>query len=70
VKGSIKNHLIECHSYSQVSKTELIANTDILRSCSTKRELLMTEALLIKQEKPSLNSQDEGADRVLKIFKH
>jgi len=70
VNGSIKKHLIESHNYNRVAKTDLISNVDILRHCSNKRELLMTEALLIKQEKPSLNAQDEGADRVLKIFKH
>jgi len=70
VNGSIKKHLVECHNYSRVTKAELLNSIKILRSCTTKQELIMTEAVLIKQERPTLNSQDEGAERILKIFKH
>jgi len=70
VNGSIKKHLVECHNYSRVTKAELLNSIKVLRSCATKQELIMTEAVLIKQERPTLNSQEEGAERILKIFKH
>jgi len=70
VSGSIKKHLVDCHGYTRVTKAELLSGVKILRYGTSKRELIMTEAVLIKQERPTLNSQDEGADRILKIFKH
>ena len=42
----------------------------ILYSDSSVGQLRMTEAVLIKDLKPSINSQEEGCDRLLKIFKH
>jgi len=68
--GSIKKHLIEHHHFNKIHKAELLETTEILRHCRSKRELIMTEAVLIKQHRPRLNAQDEGADRILKIFKH
>lgn len=68
--GSIKKHILDAHSQSKVTRQELINCTTILRSCNTKRQLIMTEAVLIKELQPDLNSQEEGCDRLLKIFKH
>ena len=68
--GSIKKHHIEKHGATRVSKNDLIESTSILRSCQSKGRLRMTEAVLIKELKPNLNSQDEGCDKLLKIFKH
>jgi len=70
VNGSIKRHLVEQHNLQRVTKAQLMAGVKILRRCNTKRELVMTEAVLIKELRPKLNAQDEGAERVLKIFKH
>ena len=68
--GSIKKHLTDVHNINRVSKKDLISCTKILKSCASKGQLRMTEAILIKSMKPSLNSQEEGCDRLLKIFKH
>jgi len=70
VNGSIKTHLIQVHGINKIPKTDLIKCVDILRQCTSRQELLMTEAILIKDMKPSLNSQQEGCDRLLKVFKH
>ena len=68
--GSIKRHLVENHGVERVVKNEIIKCTNILGSCNSKGRLRMMEAILIKDLKPTLNSQEEGCDRLLKIFKH
>ena len=68
--GSIKKHLMEHHKMKRITKNDLIASTRVLRACNSRSKLRMTEAILIKEFKPQLNSQDEGCDRLLKIFKH
>jgi len=70
VTGSIKSHVVQAHNINKIPKTDLIQCVDILRQCSSRRELIMTEAILIKDMKPSLNSQQEGCERLLKVFKH
>ena len=66
--GSIINHLRECHSISKIKTVELVKSVKILARGATKQELLILEALYIKEEQPSLNGQEEGRDRVLQIF--
>ena len=66
--GSIINHLRECHSISKIKTVELVNSVKILARGATKQELLILEALYIKEEQPSLNGQEEGRDRVLQIF--
>jgi len=68
--GSIKKHLVEHHNFRNICKEDILAPTKILKSCTNRRELFITEAVLIKDLRPQLNSQDEGCDRILKIFKH
>ena len=68
--GSIKRHLNEAHTIRKTTRRELLSKTKILRPCSERRKLVMTEAILIKDKKPDLNSQEEGSDRLLQIFKH
>lgn len=68
--GSIIKHIRETHNISKIPRKSLLAATTILRHCPQKRNLIMTEAVLIKELKPNLNSQEEGCDRLLKIFKH
>ena len=68
--GSIKRHLVDKHGMIRVPKNDLIPSIKILGSCNTKGRLRMLEAIMIKDMKPSLNSQEEGCDRLLKIFKH
>ena len=68
--GSIKKHLIEDHDINRIPRRDLIKDVKILRSCSSRRDLVFTESILIKMEQPALNSQAEGCDRLLKLFKH
>ena len=68
--GSIKKHLSEAHGMTRIPKADLIQSTTVLRVCHSKGRLRMMEAVLIKETKPSMNAQDEGCDRLLKIFKH
>ena len=68
--GSIKKHLKEAHSITKIDRQKLIDKTQILLSVNDKKKLVMSEAILIKSNNPSLNAQEEGADRLLKIFKH
>jgi len=68
--GSIKKHLIEQHQFQKITKEEILASTKILKSCTNYRELFTTEAILIKDLRPQLNSQEEGSERILKIFRH
>ena len=58
------------HVTSTIARRELLEDTKMLRRCQERRTLIMTEAVLINEEKPSLNSQAEGCDRLLKIFIH
>ena len=67
---SVRKHLLDIHNQSRVPTSHLLESVSVLRHCKSKRDLKYTEAILIKQERPSLNSQDEGCDQLLKIFKH
>jgi hypothetical protein len=68
--GSIKKHLVDNHNINRIPRRDLIKDVKILRTSSSKRDLIFTEAILIKTERPALNSQAEGCDRLLKLFKH
>ena len=68
--GSIRNHLINVHGETRIVKKHLTDCVKILYSNNSVGLLRMTEAVLIKVLKPSMNSQEEGCDRLLKIFKH
>jgi hypothetical protein len=47
----------------------MLKDVDVLKTIQDKRDLIFTEAILIKTLKPSLNSQNEGADRILKYLR-
>jgi len=68
--GSIVKHLADQHSVHKPSRKQLVENVTILKSCADRRDLIYTEAVLIKELKPALNSQNEGCDRILKLFVH
>ena len=68
--GSIIKHLKEKHKISKVPRRDLLDNTTVLTHDKDKRKLVILEALLIKEKRPSLNSQAEGSDSILKIFIH
>ena len=65
--GSIFHHNRRVHNCKPGSK-QLRECTTILYRNSNKQDLLIAEALLIKENKPSLNEQDEGQQRILQIF--
>lgn len=66
--GAIINHLQEKHKIVRRKTADLLKNVKVIGRAPTKQELLLLEALLIQQEKPSLNQQEEGRDRILKVF--
>ena len=68
--GSIKKHLTEEHAATSLRRSDLIKNTKVLHRDNRRRDLIFIEALYIKELSPTLNAQDEGCDRILKIFKH
>ena len=46
----------------------LIDNTKVIDRKPTKQELIINEALLIKENKPSINIQSSNFSNVLRIF--
>ena len=68
--GSIKKHLVEAHGITRIPKRDLLETTKVLKTCNSVGHMRMTESMLIKELKPTLNSQEEGCDLLLKIFKH
>ena len=68
--SSIKKHLTDKHSINRVTTAELLTAVKILSISSDRRELVFTESLLIKSMAPRLNAQNEGFDKILKVFKH
>lgn len=64
---SIQLHHLEIHN-SRIKCKEMLENTEILHKTNNKRNIIILEALSIKQLSPSLNSQEEGTTRILKIF--
>ena len=65
--GSIQKHNKEIHNKKSTTK-ELITKTVVIEKHHNKQDLVLAEALLIKSERPLLNSQREGETRVLHVF--
>jgi len=68
--GSIRKHLTEEHGATSLRRRELLRSTEVLHRSNCRRDLIFMEALLIKENNPTLNAQDEGCEKILKIFKH
>jgi len=68
--GSIKRHLKDKHNIAKIARKELVDDVTILKSCNNRRDLIYCEAIIIKDKRPSLNAQNEGCERLLKIFNH
>jgi hypothetical protein len=66
--GAIHIHNQSIHNCKPFTKS-LLETTRVLYKGSTKNDLTIAEALLIKNQKPRLNQQDEGHTRILRIFK-
>lgn len=65
--GSIMTHNRETHG-TKLSTNDILEQTTILRHFHKKDDLLIAEALLIKEMNPKLNQQREGEARILSIF--
>ena len=65
--GAIISHSVDTHN-KRIPTNTILASTNILRQFNNKDELIIAEAFLIKEHKPSLNGQREGELRILSIF--
>ena len=64
---SVLKHIREVH-HTRQSINDILQCVSILHRGRNKQELLILEALSIAAHSPTLNSQEEGRDRILKIF--
>ena len=65
--GAIITHNTEIHQ-KKITTNEILQDTSVLCHYKTKAELILAEALLIKERTPTLNLQREGEARILSIF--
>ena len=65
--SSIKKHYKETHNCN-ISGSQIQQNIKILAKLSGKADVMILEALLIKQLRPMINIQAEDFNRVSKIF--
>ena len=54
--GTLKDHMTEHHN-TALTRKHLTENTIILKTCSDRTQLMITEALLIREHTPTLNKQ-------------
>ena len=54
------------HNIDKVATADFIPNVSIVKYCSDKRDLMFYEALSIRENKPTINSQVEISDKILK----
>ena len=66
-QGSIREHHLSHHG-NRIRTADLMEHIEILHRSQEKQELIIAEAILIKQNSPKMNNQREGETRVLKIF--
>ena len=65
--SSIKKHYKGTHNCN-ITGSQILPNIKILAKLFGKADLMILEALLIKQQRPMINIQAEDFNRVLKIF--
>ena len=65
--SSIKKHYRESHNRN-ITGSEMIQNVNILAHQHNKQELIILEAIFIKEHRPTINTQAEDFNRTLKIF--
>lgn len=65
--GSIRLHNKNSHASKPLTR-KLLESTSVIYRGRNKQELTIAESLLIKENKPALNIQDEEFSRVLAIF--
>ena len=66
--STIKKHLKGVHNIDKVAMADLIPNVSIAKYSSDKCDLMFYESLLIRENKPTLNSQVEFSDKILEIY--
>ena len=62
--SSLKKHLIDAHSIDRVTTVELVKDVKILALAANKSDRIFLEAILLKEHKPTINSQMEGEERI------
>ena len=65
--GAIRKHHEEVHN-KRIKYDDIIQSTSILQRLKTRSDLLIMEAILIKERRPIINLKDEGKTRILQIF--
>ena len=66
--SSIKKHHRDAHN-TNITGSQMTPNVRIIATNHTRQDLIILEALLIKQNKPIINIQTGDFNRILKIFK-
>ena len=66
--GGPKIHTENSHPQISLSRNAMVDNTKIIRKENDTRRLQIYEALIIQQKCPSINNQDTGSSRTLKLF--
>ena len=61
-------HLRDVHQRTKVPREELFKDVRGVARCNDRRRLIMTEAIIIKEERPALNSQLKDATGYLKYL--
>ena len=62
--------LLAMHNIAKVTTAELLSDVKVIGYSFDKRYLIFLESILIKNLTPTINSQKEGCDSLLKFFKH
>ena len=65
--ASIKKHYKDAYSIN-ITGLQMLQNTSVLARFQRKQDLILAEALFIKQERPLINTQTEDFNRTLNIF--
>ena len=66
--GAIQEHFLNVHG-PRITRDQIVQGTTIRFRESDVERLRILEALIIKQEFPSLNNQETGANRILKLYR-
>ena len=66
--ASVKKHFQSTHGRN-ITGSEMLKNVKVITKAHCKQDLVITEALLIKEHRPLINIQAEDFNKTLKIFK-
>ena len=65
--ASIKKHYREKHNQN-ITGSQMLQNTTVIARYQNKQDLIIAEALYIKEERPIINTQTDDFNRTLTIF--